>query len=1118
MIILHGAWLPDGGAGASGNILLWGENGAAAGHSGRTGALHPFVASAGDLIAALERVTGTGPGTIPRTWREGARILLPSTPDGPRPSPALHRGDAPAALTLQPWKIGGLVLEGATALTVLARLPGRQAAPPPGIALGDSLYFWAQAARLALEMIAGQRFLPAASAEGRQVAAHWEPVFTDTRDLARRRQLIQVMPPSARAVLPPGRGDAPLAPAALLDGFLQQTIADAVRTWALGAPLPSTNQGARLAHEWVLGLLTLDTVAQSTPPAVERFRDQYHAWRDPLQAAVGEAAFRICFRLEPPAADAKPAPKPWTLRYFLQATDDLSLLVPVTTVWRSGGTTLHYLNRRFDRPQERLLAGLGQAGRLFPPIAASLHTAAPSHADLDVAEAYTFLREAGPLLETGGFGVLVPPWWTRRGARPGLKVTLAPGKDKTASGLLGMDSLVAFDWAVALGEDTISPDEFVRLAKLKTPLIQVKGQWVELRPGDADAAIRFWETRGKGGQLTLRDALRLGLDTGDEALAASTEVATPDTGLPVTQVTTTGWLRDLLAQLRGAERPPDLPPPPGLHGTLRPYQLRGVSWLAFLRRWGLGACLADDMGLGKTVQLLALLLHDKAGVGNEGTGIREQGSGISGQGSGASEGSAENGATEPEAAIRANGKRKTVATGSKKTQTTTRTIGSASSNPKSKIQNPKSPVLLICPTSVVGNWQRETMKFAPGLRVLVHHGTGRLAGEAFGETALAHDLVISSYSLTHRDEEVLSAVPWAGVVLDEAQNIKNPEAKQAQAIKRLARGYRIALTGTPVENRLSELWSIMDFLNPGLLGSRNAFRDRYGIPIERYNDPDAAGHLRALVAPFILRRLKTDPTIIQDLPEKQEMKVYCPLTREQATLYEAVVRDALARIEKAEDPMARRGQVLGLLVKLKQICNHPAQFLSDRSALPGRSGKLQRLEEMLEEALAEGDRALIFTQFAEMGGLLQTYLAEQLGVEVLFLHGGTPQKARQPMVERFQSPDGPPLFILSLKAGGVGLNLTAANHVFHFDRWWNPAVENQATDRALRIGQRRNVQVHKFLCNGTVEDKIDALIESKQALAASVIGTGETWLTELSTAQLRDLVALDRDAIIGDGG
>jgi SNF2 family DNA or RNA helicase len=426
----------------------------------------------------------------------------------------------------------------------------------------------------------------------------------------------------------------------------------------------------------------------------------------------------------------------------------------------------------------------------------------------------------------------------------------------------------------------------------------------------------------------------------------------------------------------------------------------------------------------------------------------------------------------------------------------------------------RNPVLLICPTSVVGNWQREATKFAPGLRVLVHHGAGRLAGEAFEQAAAGHDLVISSYSLTHRDEAALSAVPWAGVVLDEAQNIKNPEAKQAQAIKRLATGYRIALTGTPVENRLSELWSIMDFLNPGLLGNRTAFRDRYGIPIERYNDPDAAAHLRALVAPFILRRLKTDPTIIQDLPEKQEMKVYCPLTREQATLYEAVVRAALARIEKAEDPMARRGQVLGLLVKLKQICNHPAQFLSDRSALPGRSGKLQRLEEMLDEALAEGDRALIFTQFAEMGGLLQTYLAEQLGVEVLFLHGGTPQKQRQPMVERFQAEGGPPLFILSLKAGGVGLNLTAANHVFHFDRWWNPAVENQATDRAFRIGQRRNVQVHKFLCNGTVEDKIDALIESKQALAASVIGTGETWLTELSTADLRDLVALDRDAVM----
>ena len=404
-------------------------------------------------------------------------------------------------MTLLAWKIGGLVLDGATALTVLARLPGRQAPPLPGVVLGDSLYFWAQAARLALEMIAGQRAsCPPPRPGAGEIEAYWEPVFTDSRDLARRTQLIQAMPPVARAVLPPGRSEQPLAPAVLLDGFLRQTIGDAVRTWALGAPLPATTQGTRLSHEWVLGLLTLDTVAQSTPAAIERFRDQYHAWRDPLQAAVGEAAFRICFRLEPPGAEDKPAPKPWTLRYFLQATDDLSLLVPVTTVWRSGGTTLHYLNRRFDRPQERLLAGLGQAGRLFPPIAASLHTAAPSTAALDVTEAYTFLREAGPLLETGGFGVLVPPWWTRRGARPGLKVTLAPGKanDKTASGLLGMDSLVAFDWAVALGEETITPEEFVRLAQLKTPLVQVKGQWVELRPGDADAAIRFWGDAGQG--------------------------------------------------------------------------------------------------------------------------------------------------------------------------------------------------------------------------------------------------------------------------------------------------------------------------------------------------------------------------------------------------------------------------------------------------------------------------------------------------------------------------------------------------------------------------------------------------------------------------------------------
>ncbi|HZG69701.1 MAG TPA: DEAD/DEAH box helicase, partial [Herpetosiphonaceae bacterium] len=410
-----------------------------------------------------------------------------------------------------------------------------------------------------------------------------------------------------------------------------------------------------------------------------------------------------------------------------------------------------------------------------------------------------------------------------------------------------------------------------------------------------------------------------------------------------------------------------------------------------------------------------------------------------------------------------------------------------------------------------GNWVRELQRFAPSLRLMVHRGPDRRQGRIFAEAAGEHDVVLASYPLLARDCDTLVEVPWGSVVLDEAQNIKNAAAKQAQAARALDAGNRVALTGTPVENRLTELWSIMAFLNPGYLGSEAAFRRELARPIERTGDPEARERLRRLTAPFVLRRLKTDPTIISDLPDKLEMKVYCSLTPEQATLYQAVVDEALEGIEEAESggsAIARRGQVLAMLMKLKQVCNHPAQFLHDGSAVAGRSGKLLRLQEMLEEVYAEDDRALIFTQFAELGTMLQRHLQQMFYDDILFLHGGTPAKERDSMVRRFQARGGPRVFILSLKAGGTGLNLTAANHVFHFDRWWNPAVENQATDRAFRIGQTRNVQVHKFVCGGTLEEHIDELIESKRALAESVLGADESWLTELSTSQLRDLVAL----------
>jgi len=421
------------------------------------------------------------------------------------------------------------------------------------------------------------------------------------------------------------------------------------------------------------------------------------------------------------------------------------------------------------------------------------------------------------------------------------------------------------------------------------------------------------------------------------------------------------------------------------------------------------------------------------------------------------------------------------------------------------------PALLVAPTSVLGNWEREVQRFAPSLTVAPHYGMARNRSAAsFPPGAL----VLTSYGLLRRDAELLSTVDWAVVALDEAQNIKNAASTVARAARALRASQRFALTGTPVENRLAELWSISEFLNPGLLGPLETFRRELAVPIERHSNPQATERLRRIVGPFVLRRLKSDKTIIADLPDKQEMTVACSLTREQATLYKAVVDEELRRIDSSEG-VERRGRVLALLTFTKQICNHPAQYLSEAGPLEGRSGKLARLTEMLEEALAAGDKALVFTQFREMGERLFSHLTATLGVEVLLLHGGTSKAKRDEMVQRFQEePRGPRIFVLSVKAGGTGLNLTAANHVFHYDRWWNPAVEDQATDRAYRIGQKRSVQVHKLMCAGTVEERVATLLEQKRDLAARVVGTGEQWITELDQGALRDLFSLSKSAVV----
>ncbi|WP_229835732.1 SNF2-related protein [Dactylosporangium sucinum] len=427
-----------------------------------------------------------------------------------------------------------------------------------------------------------------------------------------------------------------------------------------------------------------------------------------------------------------------------------------------------------------------------------------------------------------------------------------------------------------------------------------------------------------------------------------------------------------------------------------------------------------------------------------------------------------------------------------------------------RAQGPRPPTLIVCPLSVLGNWRREIERFTPGLRVAVHHGSERSLGRGEGAGA---DLVLTTYQVATRDADLLAATDWDRVVLDEAQHVKNATGVTARAVRRIPARHRVALTGTPVENRLTELWSIADFLNPGILGPAGTFRARYSVPVERWSDAGAAARLRRATRPFLLRRVKTDRAVIADLPERFDRKQWCTLTPEQASLYRAVVDELFVRLREGRAGPRRKGLVLAAMTKLKQVCNHPAHLMGDGTPLAGRSGKLARLEEILTAARDAGDRALVFTQFARFGHLLTPYLTERLGTEVAFLHGGTPKGARDAMVDRFQHGDGPGVLLLSLKAGGTGLNLTAANHVVHVDRWWNPAAEQQATDRAFRIGQRRDVQVHTFVCIGTVEERVEHIMARKRTLAGVAVGAGEGWLTGLSTDDLRDLVTLAPEAV-----
>ena len=614
-----------------------------------------------------------------------------------------------------------------------------------------------------------------------------------------------------------------------------------------------------------------------------------------------------------------------------------------------------------------------------------------------------------------------------------------------APSVLGADALLDFDVKVALGDAPLSPEELRSLLDGEDGLVLLKGQWVEVDRDKLRQAIEHWGTLQRQAE-----GGEVSFVEGMRLLAGASadlrhEEQAEDERHWV-HVAPGDAMREILAGLRQPGALDSVPVGDALRGTLRPYQREGLSWLRFLTALGLGACLADDMGLGKTIQVLALLLCDR----RDATGRQGRG----------------------------------------------------------------PPSLLVVPASLLGNWRSEAARFAPSLKLCFLHPaeTDRQTLADVADAPEAHladtDLVVTTYAMLVR-QTWLADLSWRLVILDEAQAVKNPATRQSRAVRKLPAHARIALTGTPVENRLGDLWALFDFLNPGLLGSLKVFQAFVKRLQSHEENPFAP--LRRLVGPYILRRLKTDRDIITDLPEKTETARYCHLTRLQVRLYEQVVRAMQREMETESDGgIARRGVVLRSLLRLKQVCNHPSQLSGDGEYRPADSGKFLRLAEICEELAERQERVLVFTQFREIIDPLAEHLATVFGRTGLVLHGATGVGQRRVLVDRFQGDDGPPFFILSLKAGGTGLNLTAASHVIHFDRWWNPAVENQATDRAFRIGQRRNVLVHKFMTTGTVEERIDRMIAEKQALADDVLaGDGEINLTELSDDALLDLVRLD---------
>ncbi len=1013
---------------------------------------YPFCADF-DILARLLRSLPVGFRPTRRRLKT-ATAWLPTQSGRPFPSSALI-GEAPSGRTqvrLIPWRVEGLILAPAEYYRVLT-VYGERARELQGMVSGRDFSFWLEALRFAGSLVARQRYLPNIEQRASQWHAHWHPVWLGD-DADERERMARRMPAVARALTPDGQDGAPrLSANDRLETFISAVVDQMVRRRG-GLNKAISGKDGNVYDRWLRALRSAESRTAGQAKDLKELGEQLRQWHEPIDQAA-RAPFRLCFRLEEPSGG-----------------------VP-NDKGNGNGRAGKKRNGRGQKNKDQARSG----------------------------QKNWFVRYL--LQGTQDPTLMVPTAdaWTARGRKAAALARMGADLHETLLAFMGQAAGVCSRIEESL--HSAKPSGYSLDARGAYEFLTVTGPALQ-QAGFGTTVPAWWTGSGTEQRLSVRARVdtpplaEAGAPSLDDELEFDWEVCVGGRSLSKKDLDALARLKEPLQWVQGHWVEAGVEE---IHAALEFWNNRkaGSVTARELVRLALGSAEAsagirfDGVRATGWMEVLLTRLTDKEQIGH--IEVPEQFVGD----------------LRPYQErgfdwldfLRAWGFGACLADD----MGLGKTIQTLALLQQERQYGEDRPTLIICPTSVLSNWEYEAGRFTPELTAYVHHGPNRPRGWELVEQAQAHTIVLTSYALLQRDLEDLSMVQWAGLILDEAQNIKNPDTKVSQAVRAVAADYRIALTGTPVENHVGDLWSIMDFLNPGSLGSAQEFKRTFFLPIQAHRDREASKRLQQMTSPFILRRLKTDSSIISDLPEKLEMKVYCSLTSEQGQLYEELVSEAEERIQNAEG-IERHGVILAVLSKLKQVCNHPAHFLGDGSELRGRSGKLTRLTEMIEEILAAGERSVLFTQFVKMGTLLREHLQNELGREVLFLHGQTPKNKRDSMVARFQSEgDAPPIFVLSLKAGGTGLNLTAANHVFHFDRWWNPAVENQATDRAFRIGQTRNVQVHKFVCAGTLEERIDSMIERKRSIADDIVGSGEKWITELSDDEIHHMLALNKSAV-----